>query len=131
MIEKVQITISSIQEDFSNGYVWYKRDDIGYGSIQDKWNMTDFQITNIKKHPKLKDIQTTARIFEIIDDTKEIIADFVKLSSQQKELIGDTIQKTEKFLNSAKDSNTKIEKTINNFQNNNVPSSTIDAWENL
>jgi hypothetical protein len=32
---------------------------------------SDVQISTIRKHPALKDLETTARIFVIIDDTKD------------------------------------------------------------
>lgn len=69
-VEKVQLTVSSIKELLQNGYTWFKKDDLGFGSIQEKFQATDVQIMTIRKHPALKDADTVARIFEIIDDTK-------------------------------------------------------------
>ena len=48
-----------------------KRDDVGYGSIQDKYNAKDQQINMIRKHPALKDAETNITVFNIIDDTKD------------------------------------------------------------
>lgn len=70
-IEKVQITVTAIAELLNNGYTWFKKDDLGYGSIQEKFQAADTHIHAIKKHPLLKDLDTTARVFVIIDDTKE------------------------------------------------------------
>lgn len=70
-VEKVQLGVSAIKELLDNGYTWLKKDDLGYGSIQEKYQASDVQIMTIRKHPALKDLETTARIFVIIDDTKD------------------------------------------------------------
>ena len=70
-IEKVQITVTTIADLLQNGYTWFKKDDLGYGSIQEKFQAGDTHIHAIRKHPLLKDLDTTARVFVIIDDTKE------------------------------------------------------------
>ena len=93
-VEKVQLTVSSIKELLQNGYTWFKKDDLGYGSIQEKFQATDVQITTIRKHPALKDADTVARIFVIVDDTKnenaakteEPILDGPSNNSQREEL---------------------------------------------
>lgn len=69
-VEKVQLGVSAIKELLDNGYTWLKKDDLGFGSIQEKYQASDVQIQTIRKHPMLKDLETTARIFVIIDDTK-------------------------------------------------------------
>lgn len=69
-IEKVQITVSTIKELLDNGLTWLKKDDLGYGSIQEKFQAGDTHIAAIRKHPLLKDLDTTAKVFVIIDDTK-------------------------------------------------------------
>lgn len=70
-VEKVQLGVTAIKELLDNGYTWLKKDDLGFGSIQEKYQASDVQISAIRKHPMLKDLETTARIFVIIDDTKE------------------------------------------------------------
>ena len=70
-VNKVDLYVSQILEDLNNGLTWLKRDDIGYGSIQEKYNAKDQQITMIRKHPKLKDAETNITVFNIIDDTDE------------------------------------------------------------
>jgi hypothetical protein len=70
-VEKVQLGVSAIKELLNNGYTWLKKDDLGFGSIQEKYQASDVQVSAIRKHPLLKDLETTARIFVIIDDTKE------------------------------------------------------------
>lgn len=70
-VEKVQLGVTAIKELLDNGYTWFKKDDLGFGSVQEKYQASDIQIAAIRKHPMLKDLETTARIFVIIDDTKE------------------------------------------------------------
>lgn len=70
-VNKVDLYVSQILEDLDNGLTWLKRDDIGYGSIQEKYNAKDQQIVMIRKHPALKDAETNITVFNIIDDTKD------------------------------------------------------------
>jgi len=71
-LPKVQLTVSSIQADLGSGLTWLKRDDIGYGSIQEKYEALDSQIMTIKKHSALVNLQTINKIFVIVDDTKVV-----------------------------------------------------------
>jgi hypothetical protein len=70
-VNKVEIYVSQILEDLDNGLTWFKKDDLGYGSIQDKYNAKEQQIAMIRKHPALKDAETTVTVFTVIDDTKD------------------------------------------------------------
>lgn len=70
-VNKTDLYVSQILEDLDNGLTWLKRDDIGYGSIQEKYNAKDQQIVMIRKHPALKDAETNITVFNIIDDTKD------------------------------------------------------------
>jgi hypothetical protein len=70
-INKVDLTVSQLLNDLSEGLTWLKKDDLGYGSIETKYGATEKQITAIRKHPKLKDAETNITIFNIIDDTNE------------------------------------------------------------
>jgi basic membrane lipoprotein Med (substrate-binding protein (PBP1-ABC) superfamily) len=74
-VNKVDLYVSQILEDLDNGLTWLKRDDLGYGNIQDKYGAKDQQITMIRKHPKLKDAETSVTIFNVIDDTNETIVE--------------------------------------------------------
>ena len=68
-VNKVNLYVSSILEDLDNGFTWLKKDDLGYGSIQEKYNAKDQQIAMIRKHPSLKDAETSITVFTVIDDT--------------------------------------------------------------
>ena len=69
-INKVDLTVSQLVNDLNEGYTWFKKDDLGYGSIENKYGATAPQIMAIRKHPSLKDAETSITIFNIIDDTK-------------------------------------------------------------
>ena len=69
-INKVDLTVSQLINDLNEGMTWYKKDDLGYGSIEIKYGANEKQIAAIRKHPALKDAETTITIFNIIDDTK-------------------------------------------------------------
>ena len=71
-VNKVDLYVSQILEDLDNGLTWLKRDDIGYGSIQEKYNAKEQQIAVIRKgNAKLRDAETNITVFNIIDDTKD------------------------------------------------------------
>lgn len=85
-VNKVDLYVSQILEDLDNGLTWMKRDDVGYGSIQEKYNAKDQQISMIRKHPALKDAETNITVFNIIDDTKDgssTISASVSVSNQR------------------------------------------------
>jgi len=69
-IKKVDLTVSQIINDLNSGLTWFKKDDLSYGSIEEKYGANPAQIMAIRKHPALKDAETTITIFNIIDDTK-------------------------------------------------------------
>jgi hypothetical protein len=67
-IKKNEVNLTALQliEDLNNGYTWLKKDDLGYGSIEEKYGPNPNQIAAIRKHPDLKDVDTTVTIFNII-----------------------------------------------------------------
>ena len=69
-INKVDLTVSQIINDLNEGLTWLKKDDLSYGSIETKYGANPQQIAAIRKHPALKDAETSITIFNIIDDTK-------------------------------------------------------------
>lgn len=80
-INKVDLTVSQIINDLNSGMTWLKKDDLGYGSIETKYGAIPQQIAAIRKHPSLKDAETTITIFNIIDDTKNETTNSTKESS--------------------------------------------------
>ena len=70
-MKTVDLQLSSLLEDLGNGLTWLKKEDVGYGSIQEKYNASDVQMKIIRKHPKLQNIEPTIVVFNIIDDTEQ------------------------------------------------------------
>ena len=69
-IPPVELTVSSLINDLYSGLSWFIKDDIGYGSIQAKYDATGFQIQTIMQHPKLVHIEPVRVFFTLIDDTE-------------------------------------------------------------
>ena len=68
-IEKVQLGVTLIKDLLAEGFTWLKKDDLGFGSIQEKFQASDVQIAAIRKHPLLKALETTARVFNNLEQT--------------------------------------------------------------
>jgi hypothetical protein len=69
-INKVDLTVSQLINDLNTGLTWFRKDDLGYGSIEMKYGANPAQIMAIRKHPALKDAETNITVFNVIDDTK-------------------------------------------------------------
>jgi hypothetical protein len=102
-VNKVEIYVSQILEDLDNGLTWLKRDDLGYGSIQDKYNAKDQQIAMIRKHPALKDAETTVTVFTVIDDTKTNGATALSSTEQKDEKSLENVFTEQGELNKSRD----------------------------
>jgi hypothetical protein len=70
IVKNVDLKVSQLLNDLNSGLTWLKKDDLGYGSIETKYGANPAQIAMIRKHPTLKDADTTLLTFNIIDDTK-------------------------------------------------------------
>ena len=51
--ENVSIDVQDIIELLHSGYTWFKKDDLGYGSIQEKYNALDIHIKTIQQKLKV------------------------------------------------------------------------------
>ena len=83
-INKVDLTVSQLLNDLNEGYTWLKKDDLSYGCIEEKYGANPQQIAAIRKHPALKNAETTFTIFNIIDDTKNETTNNTKESSTRR-----------------------------------------------
>lgn len=99
-VTKKDLYVSQIIEDLSNGLTWLKKDDLGFGSIEERYGANEKQIMMIRKHPALKDAETSAIIFNLIDDTK----DGTKASVEQVETTNSTTTTTANTTGSTVDS---------------------------
>lgn len=88
-IKKVELSVSQLIEDLNNGLTWYKKEDVGCGSIQEKYDAKDQQIDIIRKHPKLQNVEPNFTVFTIVDDTEP--APDRKAEIQEKIKSGETV----------------------------------------
>ena len=66
MSEKVQLTVSGIQEDLNSG--------LTRAQIQEKYGLTNRDLKSVFTHPKLKGLKTKpAPQFELTDDTEDTV----------------------------------------------------------
>ena len=68
--ENVSVDVQDIIDLLHSGYTWFKKDDLGYGSIQEKFNALDIHIKTIQKHPELANVDTIAKVFVITNRNK-------------------------------------------------------------
>lgn len=106
-IKNVDLTVSQLINDLNSGMTWLYKDDLGYGSIETKYGATPVQIAAIRKHPALKDAETSLTIFNIIDDTKN------DNSSSSKPTTSGTTSNLEQPVVSVDDNYTKVGVDIN------------------
>ena len=66
-MNKVKLTTSQITNDLYSGMSWYEKDNTGNGSIQNKYNMKDFQVAIIMQHEKFQNLTE----FILEDDLSE------------------------------------------------------------
>lgn len=139
-IEKVQITVSTIKELLDNGYTWLKKDDLGYGSIQEKFQAGETHIAAIRKHPLLKDLDTTAKLFVIIDDTQNnqknettrSIATTTAIEPKDGGVLGNVFEITESGFKSEQTLSTSSkEGSVENVSARITETTSVDAFANL
>jgi hypothetical protein len=66
-----QVNLSQILEDLKSGLTKWKKDDIGFGSIEKKYNLTITEAIKLFNHTKIIGIEHTIPTFVIIDDISE------------------------------------------------------------
>jgi hypothetical protein len=65
------IVAEDLIDDLHNGLTWLKKDDLGYGSIEEKYNANPYQIKVIRKLPTLQNVKTKVTIFNVESRTKK------------------------------------------------------------
>ena len=112
-VNKVDLYVSQIKELLDQGYTWLEKDNLGYGSIESKYGANAVQIAAIRKHPKLKDLETNITIFNVIDDSDESTS----LSPKQQRVVRST-EVLEQPVVSLDDNNTKMGSNTNEAAKN-------------
>lgn len=67
------IKISELINDLKSGVTRLKKEDLGFGSIEEKYSLTFTEIREIIAHPKLKGIRVSIPSYVLIDDTEETV----------------------------------------------------------
>lgn len=70
-IEEKRVTLSQIKEDLRLGLTKWKKDDIGFGSIEKKYNLLLSEAIELFGHPKIKNLEAKIPSFIIIDDLED------------------------------------------------------------
>ena len=110
-VNKVDLYVSQIKELLDQGYTWLEKDNLGYGSIETKYGANAVQIAAIRKHPKLKDLETNITIFNVIDDSDETTDKTKKHTTSRTETL------VEQPMVSLDDNNTKVGSNTNEAAN--------------
>lgn len=63
-----EIKISEVLSLLGEGYTRYEADNIGYGSIQVKYNLTVGQVKELFSHPGLKGVKRKVPKIKVVDD---------------------------------------------------------------
>lgn len=66
-----QIKISEVMTLLKQGYTRFAEDNIGFGSLQEHYSLSQADIRRIFQHEKLKGLKTIAPTFELIDDVTD------------------------------------------------------------
>ena len=66
-----KVTLSQVVEDLNSGMTRWKKDDIGFGSIEKKYNLQMSEMIQLLAHPKLKDVESKIPTFIIVDDIED------------------------------------------------------------
>lgn len=66
-----EIRISELINDLKSGITRYKKEDLGFGSIEEKYSLTFTELRQIIAHPKLKGIRVSIPSYILIDDTED------------------------------------------------------------
>lgn len=71
-----RVKLSQIKEDLHNGVTKWKKDDIGFGSLEKKYSLTLQEMVELTAHPKVKAMETRIPTFVIEDDlpVEEVMA---------------------------------------------------------
>lgn len=66
-----EVSLAQVKEDLNNGLTKWKKDDIGFGSLEKKYNLTMSEMIELLNHPRVKFMETRIPTFRIIDDLNE------------------------------------------------------------
>lgn len=84
---KKEVSLLQIVEDLNSGLSKWKKDDIGFGSIEKKYNLTIEEAIVLFNHPKIKNKEPRIPTFVIVDDLPDDEEKVVMISTPPREVI--------------------------------------------
>lgn len=75
MSEIKKIGLLAVREDLKNGLTRWKKDDLGFGNIEEKYSLTFSEMKILIQHPKMRGIKTKVPSIILIDDIPEEIVE--------------------------------------------------------
>lgn len=63
-----KVSLSQVLEDLNQGLTKWKKDDIGFGSLEKKYNLLPQEAVQLFAHPKIVGVESKIPTFVIIDD---------------------------------------------------------------
>lgn len=67
-----KVTLSKVIEDLNSGLTKWKKDDVGFGSLEKKYNLLQHEMIELLSHPKIKNVESAIQKFVIVDDLPEL-----------------------------------------------------------
>ena len=69
MPEMKEIKVSEVLNYLKNGVTRWKKEDLGFGSLEEIYGLTFTEVKELIDHPKIKGVKTKIPTMRIIDDT--------------------------------------------------------------
>jgi len=90
-----KVTLSQVVEDLNSGLTRWKKDDIGFGSLEKKYNLQMSEMIQLLAHPKLQNVETKIPTFIIIDDIEDIALETTTIQvAETKEILSPQVKTT-------------------------------------
>ena len=70
MPEMKEIKVSEVLNYLKNGVTRWKKEDLGFGSLEEIYGLTFTEVKELIDHPKIKGVKTKIPTMRIIDDTE-------------------------------------------------------------
>lgn len=71
MPELKEIKVSEVLNYLKNGVTRWKKEDLGFGSLEEIYSLTFTEVKELIDHPKIKGVKTKIPTLKIVDDTTD------------------------------------------------------------
>jgi hypothetical protein len=72
MAELKKILISEVLKDLKSGLTRWKKDDLGFGSLEEKYSLSFTELKDLINHEKIVGVRSKIPTMLIVDDTEDI-----------------------------------------------------------